>query len=107
LLFQLPEEKGGGLMDGMYFSDGEEPLRVDIAYLDSHWLAEVAPDYDEPLDCACLRQVIDTVQRDWPDQLLIFMVDQSTIEGYIDAETQLHDAVGKNGALVISSVKEF
>jgi hypothetical protein len=84
-----------------------EPRRVDVAYSNNHWLAEVAPDYDEPLDCDSLQRVIDTVQRDWPDQPLIFIVDQSTIEGDVQAEAQLRDATEKSGAMVISSVQEF
>ncbi len=95
------------MAETMYVSDAREPRRVDVAYSDDHWLAEVAPDYDEPLDCGSLQQVIDSVQQDWPDQSLIFIVDQSTIEGIVEAETELLDATEKSGALIISSVQEF
>ncbi len=80
-----------------------EPRKVDVAYTDGRWLAEVGPHYDEPLDCGTLQQLIDAAQRDWPDQSLLFIVDQSTTRGYRDAEAQLLDASEKSGALVISS----
>jgi hypothetical protein len=53
-----------------------EPRIVDVAYADGRWLAEVQPDYHEPLDCVSFQQIIDTAQRDWPDQKLIFVVDR-------------------------------
>lgn len=84
-----------------------EPRKVDVAFTDGRWLAEVGPYYDEPLECGTLQQVIDAVQRDWPDQSLLFVVDQSTVAGYAEAEGQLLQASEKSGALVISSVQEF
>jgi hypothetical protein len=84
-----------------------EPRKVDVAYSDGHWLAEVAPDYDEPFDCRTLQKLIDKVQRDWPDQSLIFVVDRATVEGHVGAEAQFLEASEKSGALVIASVQEF
>jgi hypothetical protein len=69
-----------------------EPRKVDVAYTDGPWLAEVAPDYDEPIDCGTFQELIDAVQKDWPDQALVFVVDHSTTEGYEVAETQLLEA---------------
>ncbi len=80
-----------------------EPRKVDVAYMAGRWLAEVAPDYDEPLQSDTFQRLIDTVQRDWPDQALIFVVNRSTTEGDEDAEAQFVDASEKSGALVISS----
>ncbi|MEI9914704.1 MAG: hypothetical protein WDN29_01535 [Methylovirgula sp.] len=37
-----------------------ETRKVDVAYADGHWLAEVAPDYDEPLECLTLQLLICT-----------------------------------------------
>ncbi len=84
-----------------------ESRKVDVAYSNGHWLAEVAPDYDEPLDCRTLQKLIDLVQRDWPDQSLIFVVDQATVAGYGHAEAQFLEASEKSGALVISSARDF
>jgi hypothetical protein len=84
-----------------------DPRKVDVAYVDGRWLAEVAPDYDEPLECGTFQELIDAVQRDWPDLALVFVFDRSTIEGSADAEAQLLEASEKSGALVISSVQEF
>jgi hypothetical protein len=93
--------------DPRNYRDMIESRKVDVAYTDGHWLAEVAPDYDEPLDCRTLQKLIDLVQREWPDQSLIFVVDQATVEGDSHAEAQFLDASEKSGALVISSVQEF
>ncbi len=82
-----------------------EPRKVDVAYAAGRWLAEVAPDYDEPVDCWSFQQLIDAVQQDWPDQPLVFVVDHSTIEGYVEAEAQFLDASEKSGALVVSSAE--
>jgi hypothetical protein len=82
-----------------------EPRKVEVAYTDGHWLAEVAPDYDEPFDCRTLQKLIDKVQRDWPDQPLIFVVDQATVEGHVGAESQLLEASEKSGALIMSSTR--
>ncbi|QAY96731.1 hypothetical protein CWB41_14140 [Methylovirgula ligni] len=84
-----------------------EPRKIDVAYSDGHWLAEVAPDFDEPFDCESLQRLIEAVQRERPDEPLLFIVDWTTIEGYPDAELQLLDAGEKSGAMVISSVQEF
>ncbi len=80
-----------------------DPRKVDVAYADGHWLAEVAPDYDEPLECSTFQALIDAVQRDWPDQALVFVVDQPTVEGHVEAEDQLLEASEKSGALIVSS----
>ncbi len=80
---------------------------VVVAYAAGRWLAEVAPDYDKPLDCGTLQKLIDVVKWEWPDQSLLFVVDQSSIEGRIEAETEFLEASEKRGALVISSVQEF
>jgi hypothetical protein len=82
-----------------------EPRRIEVAYTDGHWLAEAAPDYDEPLDCGTLQKLIDAVQRDWPDEPLLFIVDRSTIDGYLDAESQFLDESEKSGAMVVSSMQ--
>ncbi len=79
-----------------------EPRKVDVAYTAGHWLAEVAP-YDQPLQGDTFQRLIDAVQRDWPDQALIFVVNRATVEGHQDAEAQLLDASEKSGALVVSS----
>jgi hypothetical protein len=42
-----------------------------------------------------VQKLIDEVQRDWPDQSLIFVVDQATVEGHVRAEAQLLDAARK------------
>jgi hypothetical protein len=78
-----------------------EPRKVEVAYADGHWLAEVPPDYNEPLDCVSLQQIIDTAQRDWPDQKLIFVVDQTTVEGDDHAVAQIFQVSKESGALVI------
>lgn len=83
------------------------PKKIDVAYTDGHWWAEITPDYEEPPDCESLLTLIEAVQRDWPDQEILFVVDQSTINGYPNAEAQLLEAVKKSDALVISSVQEF
>jgi hypothetical protein len=62
---------------------------------------------DEPFDCESLQKLIKAIQRDWPDEPLLFIVDRSTIDGYLDAESQLLEASEKSGALVISSVRAF
>jgi hypothetical protein len=82
-----------------------EPRKVEVAYTEGHWLAEVEPDYDEPFDCRTLQKLIDKVQRDWPDQPLIFVVDQATVEGHVGALSQLLEASEKSGALVVSSTR--
>jgi hypothetical protein len=78
-----------------------EPRKVEVAYADGHWLAEVAPDYDEPFDCRTLQKLIDKVQRDWPDRPLIFVVDQATVEGDDHAVAQFFEVSEQSGALVI------
>jgi hypothetical protein len=80
-----------------------EPRKVEVAYSKGRWLAEVAPDYDEPIDCAGLQQLIDAVQQDWPAQSLLFVVGRSTIEGCIEAEAQFLEASEESGALFVSS----
>jgi hypothetical protein len=83
-----------------------EPRRVDVAYTDGHWWADITPGYEEPPDCDSLQKLIEAVQRDLPDQALLFIVDQATIDGYPAAEAQLLEANEKSGAMVISSVHE-
>jgi hypothetical protein len=78
-----------------------EPRKVDVAYADGRWLAEVPPDYDEPLDCVSLQQIIDIAQRDWSDRPLISVVDQPTVEGDDHAVAQFFEVSKKSGAMVI------
>jgi hypothetical protein len=80
-----------------------QPRKVEVAYTGAYWLAEVEPDFDRPLDRGTFQQLIDVVQREWPDQPLVFVVDRSTIEGNEDAEAQFLAASEKSGALVVSS----
>lgn len=82
-----------------------EPRKVEVAFADGRWLAEVSPDFDEPFGCESLRKLIEAVQRGWPGETLLFIVDQSTIDGYVDAEAQLLEASEKSGALVVSSTE--
>lgn len=87
--------------------DLSEARKIDVAYTDGHWLAEVAPDFDEPFDCESLAALIAAVRQAWPDEALLFVVDQSTVEGYADAEAQLLEASEQGTEQVISSVQEF
>jgi hypothetical protein len=84
-----------------------ELRKIDVAYTDGHWWAEITSDYEEPPDCASLQELIEAVQRDLPDQALVFVVDQATIEGFPAAEAEFLQASEKGGARVISSVQEF
>jgi hypothetical protein len=77
-----------------------EPRKIDVAYADGHWLAEV--DFYS-FDCPNLMTLIKTVPCLLPDEELIFIVDQSTVEDYVAAEAQFVEASTKSGALVISS----
>lgn len=85
---------------------GSELRRIDVAYSDGHWLAQLASD-SLPFDHATLMQLIKTVRSTLPDQALLFVVDYTTIEYYRDAELQFIEAAEKSGAMVISSVQEF
>jgi hypothetical protein len=81
-----------------------ESRRIDVAYTDGHWLAEVVPEIIGWFDCASLGELIEVVQREWGGGALLFVVDQSTVEGYVDAESQFREASQKSGALVICSL---
>ncbi len=50
-----------------------------------------------------LAKIIDTVTQVLPAGRLIFVVDQSTIEGHIDAEVQFLEVSEKSGALIVGS----
>jgi hypothetical protein len=82
-----------------------EPPRIDVVYDDGHWLAQIGP--DEPFDFASLQELIAGVQRLWPGEALLFVVDYLTIEYHLDAEAQFLDASEKSDTPVISSVQEF
>ncbi len=83
-----------------------ELRKVDVAYTSGHWFADT-PDRGEPIDCGDLAGLIKAVQRAQPAETLLFVIDQSTVEGDEEAEWQLLHAAEKSGALVISSVQEF
>ncbi len=84
-----------------------EPCKVEIAYTDGHWFADFSPRGDETMDCGSLLLLIKEAQNAKPDETLLFVVDQSTIQGHADAEAQFFNASEKSGAMVISSVQEF
>jgi hypothetical protein len=42
-----------------------------------------------------------------PDEALLSVIDYTTIEYHLDAESQLIEAAEKSGAMVISSAQEF
>jgi hypothetical protein len=83
-----------------------EPHKVDVVCTGGHWFADVL-DVRDPIDCGNLAELIKAVQQARPDETLLFVVDQSTVEGDEEAEWQLLQAAEKSGALVISSVQEF
>jgi hypothetical protein len=70
-------------------NDGSEPPLVDLAFTGGHWLAEVAPGFEGQFDLPTLIQVIDDVQQTFSTETFFFVVDQSTVEGHLDAEAQL------------------
>ncbi|HEY0146450.1 MAG: hypothetical protein WDN29_08685 [Methylovirgula sp.] len=84
----------------------DEPRRVDVVYTGGHWFADVRQ-IMKPIDRSNLAELIKAVQRSQPGDALLFVVDQSTVEGDEEAEWQLLHAAEKSGALVISSVQEF
>ncbi len=47
------------------------------------------------------------MQEEHPEGVFLFVIDQSTIQGYVCAEAQFLDASEKSGAMVITSVQEF
>ncbi len=78
----------------------DEPRKIDVAYADSHWLAEIG---FYSFDCPSLMHLIATVQRVLPDETMIFVVDQFTVEDYVEAEAQFAEATRKSEAVVIST----
>jgi hypothetical protein len=84
-----------------------EPRLVDVAFTDGRWLAEVTPGFEGQFDLPTLIQVIDGVQRTFPAETFFFIVDQSSVEGHLDAEAQVLEAREKRGAMIISSMQEF
>ncbi len=78
-----------------------EPRKIDVAYANGHWLAEV--DFYS-FDCLSLMHLIKTVPRVLAGEALIFIVDQSTVENHFEAEVQFMEAARKADAVVISSV---
>jgi hypothetical protein len=84
-----------------------DPHLVDVAYADGHWLAEAGPYFEGQFDLPTLMQIITAVQKSLPAETFVFVVDQSTVEDYEDAEAQVLEASEKSGALVISSVQVF
>jgi hypothetical protein len=82
-----------------------KPRKIDVAFADGHWLAEVGPDHGA-FDCRSLTLLVKAVQV-LVAEPLIFVVDYLTIEYHIDAKVQLFEASKTSGALVISSAQEF
>jgi hypothetical protein len=80
-----------------------ESRRIDVASTERHWLAEAVLEIIGCFDCVSLVELIEVVQREWGGGALLFVVDQSTVEGYVDAESQFREASQKSGALVICS----
>jgi hypothetical protein len=80
-----------------------ELRKIDISYADGHWMAEVGPDH-EAFDCRSLTLLVKAVQSFLAAEPLIFIVDQSTVEDYFEAEVQFKEALRKSDAVVISSV---
>jgi hypothetical protein len=77
----------------------DRPRKIDIAYADGHWLAELGPDH-EAFDCRNLTLLVKAVQR-FLAEPLIFVVDQSTVEDFFDAQMQFMEATRKTDAVVI------
>jgi hypothetical protein len=77
-----------------------------VAYANGHWLAQTGDGFLN-FDCATLMQLIEAVQRELPDEALLFVVDYSTFAYYLDAEAQFLEATEKSAALLIASVQEF
>jgi hypothetical protein len=58
-------------------------------------------------DCTTLIQLIKVVEDALPGEPQLFVVDYSTFEYHITAESQFLDAMEKSGALIIASDHEF
>jgi hypothetical protein len=84
-----------------------EPRRVDVIHSDGRWLAGLAPEFESELEGASLMQLIETVQRAFPTQALLFVVDKLSLEGKAEAKAQFLVAKEKSAELVISSLQEF
>lgn len=84
-----------------------ELRRVDVAYTQGHWFADIR-NVDAPIDCGSLRGLINAVKHARPDETLLFIVDQSTIDRHIEAAREFLQVERNNGqTLIISSVQEF
>ena len=84
-----------------------ELRRVDVAYTEGHWFADIKH-ANEPIDCGSLQELIDAIQQTRPEEALLFIVDQTTLDCFEDAAWEFLRA-GKNfnGSLLISSMQEF
>lgn len=84
-----------------------ELRRVDVAYTQGHWFADIR-NVDAPIDRSSLRELIIAVQHAQPDEALLFIVDQSTIDHHIEAAREfLYVEKNEGPTLIISSVQEF
>ncbi len=77
--------------------------KIEVLYSGGQWRAEIIPEYIGRFEAPSLAKIIDTVTQVLPAGRLIFVVDQSTIEGHIDAEVQFLEVSEKSGALIVGS----
>jgi hypothetical protein len=85
-----------------------DSLKVDVAYtLDDRWVAEIAPDFDQPFEQDSLIELIAAVQKAWPDEDLAFTVDADSILGHPKAQIEFREAAMTSGAAVKESRKAF
>ncbi len=79
-------------------------FRIDVAFANKQWMAEVGANL---FSSASLMHLMTTAQRAAPRKALLFVVDNSTIDGNEDAAWQFRVAREHSGARVILSVQEF
>ena len=85
-----------------------EALKVDVAFTtDNRWVAEIEPDFDQPLEQGSLIELINSVRKARPDKDLVFIVDMDSIQGHLTAQTEFRDAAKTSGVVVKESRKAF
>jgi hypothetical protein len=79
-----------------------KPRRVDVSYGGGHWMAQVAPDFDESFDCVSLSRLIKAIANAYLTERLIFVIDQPSLEGHPRASREAFELIGDGDPVVMS-----
>jgi hypothetical protein len=78
----------------------DDPLKTEVTFGEDYWTASVEPDYCEAFEGSTLEKLTEVVRASNPEQSLLFVVDEQTIEGNPAAQAEFMSMAASDPSIV-------